>query len=93
MIIYVGYLTCQLSSYSHKCQKSKMFKFHQFLDMFIWQIVCQIGELTQFISRTFRKLYDVCGKEKLSLNYQYTNNEQNQTHTVASVFFQKGDRK
>ena len=70
MIRHVEYLTCELLSSVVKCQKSKMFKFHQILDKYIRQIVWQIGELTQFISGTCNKLQGVCGKATLALNYE-----------------------
>ena len=35
-------------------------------------------------------LQSVCGKVKLALNQQYTNNTQNQTPVVAHFFGQKG---
>ena len=63
-----------------------MFKFHQFLEKYIQQIVCQIGELSQFISGTCKKLQSVCRKATLALTYQWINNTQNQTPVVSLAF-------
>ena len=32
-----------------------MFKFHQSLNMYIQQVICQLGELTQFMKETFQE--------------------------------------
>ena len=65
MIRDVGYLTFELFS-----QKNKRFEFLQFLDMYIKQMsACQIGKLNQFISKTFKKIWGVCGNAMLALNH------------------------
>ena len=33
-----------------------MFKFHQSLNVYIQQVICQLGELTKFIKKTFQEI-------------------------------------